>query len=98
MIRVVLPAHLRTLTHVQGELQLEVQSPATLGAVLDKLEERYPVLRGSIRDHDTLRRRPFVRFFACEQDLSHERPGTLLPDPVAAGVEPFLIIGAMAGG
>jgi molybdopterin converting factor small subunit len=98
MIRVVLPAHLRTLAHVQGELQLEVQSPATLGAVLDKLEERYPVLRGSIRDHDTLRRRPFVRFFACEQDLSHQPPQAILPAAVVMGVEPFLIIGAMAGG
>jgi molybdopterin converting factor small subunit len=98
MIRVVLPAHLRTLAHVTGEVELSIQSPITLRAVLDALESRYPVLRGSIRDHDSLRRRPFVRFFACEQDLSHEPPDTPLPDPVASGAEPFLIVGAMAGG
>jgi molybdopterin synthase sulfur carrier subunit len=98
MIRVVLPVHLRTLAHLDGEAQLQVGGPATLRSVLDALEERYPVLRGSIRDHVTLRRRPFVRFFACEQDLSHEPPDALLPDPVATGAEPFLIVGAMAGG
>lgn len=98
MIRVVLPAHLRTLARVNGEVHLEPQSPATLGSVLDALESAYPVLRGSIRDHVTLRRRPFVRFFACEEDLSHEPPETALPDMVASGVEPLLIIGALAGG
>jgi sulfur-carrier protein len=98
MIRVVLPAHLRTLARVQGEVQLEVAAPATLRAVLDALETNYPVLRGTIRDHVTLRRRPFVRFFACEQDLSLEPPHTLLPDAVATGAEPFLVVGAMAGG
>jgi len=98
MIRVVLPAHLRTLARVQDEVRLEPEPPPTLGSVLDALEARYPVLRGAIRDHVTLRRRPFVRFFACEQDLSHEPPETQLPAPVAAGTEPFLIIGAMAGG
>jgi molybdopterin synthase sulfur carrier subunit len=98
MIRVVLPAHLRTLARVQGEVQLEVAAPATLRAVLDALEINYPVLRGTIRDHVTLRRRPFVRFFACQQDLSLEPPDTPLPEAVATGVEPFLVIGAMAGG
>ena len=98
MIRVVLPYHLRTLARVEGEVQLEVETPATLRSVLDALEARYPVLRGTIRDHVTLRRRPFVRFFACEQDLSQESPETALPDEVNAGSEPFLIIGAMAGG
>jgi sulfur-carrier protein len=98
MIRVMLPVHLRTLARVEGEVQLEVASPATLRAVLDALEARYPVLRGSIRDHATLRRRPFVRFFACEQDLSHEPPETPLPEAVVTGAEPFLVIGAMAGG
>jgi sulfur-carrier protein len=98
MIRVGLPAHLRTLARVEGEVQLEVESPATLRSVLDALEARYPVLRGSIRDHLTLRRRPFVRFFACEQDLSHEPPDHRLPDAVMTGSEPFLIVGAMAGG
>jgi molybdopterin synthase sulfur carrier subunit len=98
MIRVVLPAHLRTLARVQGEVQLEVAAPATLRALLDALETNYPVLRGTIRDHVTLRRRPFVRFFACQQDLSLEPPDTLLPEAVATGVEPFLVIGAMAGG
>ena len=98
MIRVVLPAHLRTLARVQGEVQLEVSAPATLRALLDVLETNYPVLRGTIRDHVTLRRRPFVRFFACQQDLSLEPPDTPLPEAVATGVEPFLVIGAMAGG
>jgi sulfur-carrier protein len=98
MIRVLLPAHLRTMARVSGEVQLEVAAPVTPGSVLDALESCYPVLRGSIRDHVTLRRRPFVRFFACEQDLSHEPPDTLLPDRVVMGAEPFLIIGAMAGG
>jgi molybdopterin synthase sulfur carrier subunit len=98
MIRVVLPYHLRTLAGVQGEVQLEVEAPTTLGSVLDALEAHYPVLRGAIRDHVTLRRRPFVRFYACKEDLSHEPPETPLPDEVVGGVEPFLIIGAMAGG
>ena len=98
MIRVVLPAHLRTLARVQGEVPLEVAAPATLRALLDVLETNYPVLRGTIRDHVTLRRRPFVRFFACQQDLSLEPPDTPLPEAVATGVEPFLVIGAMAGG
>jgi molybdopterin synthase sulfur carrier subunit len=97
MIRVVLPYHLRTLARVEGEVQLEVEAP-TLGSVLDALEARHPVLRGAIRDHSTLRRRPFVRFYACKEDLSHEPPETPLPDEVVGGVEPFLIIGAMAGG
>ncbi len=98
MIRVVLPVHLRTLARVNGEVQLPVESPVTLGAVLDALEQRFPVLRGAIRDHVTLRRRPFVRFFACKEDLSQQPPDTLLPASVAAGAEPFLIIGAIAGG
>jgi sulfur-carrier protein len=98
MIRVVLPFHLRTLARVDGEVQLEIEGPATLGAVLYALEQRYPVLCGAIRDHTTLRRRPFVRFFACREDLSHEPPETRLPAAVAGGVEPFFIIGAMAGG
>jgi sulfur-carrier protein len=98
MIRVVLPAHLRTLARVNGELKLDVEGPATLGSVLDALEARYPMLRGTIRDHVTHQRRAFVRFFACEQDLSHERPDTPLPEAVATGAEPFLIVGAMAGG
>ncbi len=98
MIRILLPAHLRLLARVDGEVQVEVQGSATLGAVLDALESCYPVLRGSIRDHVTLHRRPFVRFFACEQDWSHEPPESSLPPPVVAGKEPLLIIGAMAGG
>ena len=98
VIRVELPAHLRTLAHVDGEVELEIEGPATLRSVLDALEARYPVLRGTIRDHVTLKRRPFLRFFACEQDLSHESPDILLPDAVAQGTEPLLIIGAMAGG
>ena len=98
MIRVLLPFHLRTLARVEGEVPVQVNGPATLQAVLDALEARYPVLRGTIRDHGTLRRRPFVRFFACKEDLSLEPPDTLLPDEVIAGTEPFLIVGAMAGG
>jgi sulfur-carrier protein len=98
MIRVELPAHLRTLAHVGSEVEIEVAGPATLRAVLDALEARYPVLRGTIRDHVTHKRRPYVRFFACAEDLSHELPDTPLPDKVAAGVEPFLVVGAMAGG
>jgi molybdopterin synthase sulfur carrier subunit len=98
MIRVLLPTHLRTLARVGGEVQLDLQNAVTIGAVLDGLETAYPVLRGSIRDHVTLRRRPFVRYFACQQDLSHEPLETRLPEPVATGVEPFLIIGALAGG
>jgi sulfur-carrier protein len=98
MIRVVLPHHLRTLARVEGETQLEVEDPATLRSVLDALEARYPVLRGAIRDHATLRRRPFIRFFACKEDLSLEPPETRLPEAVVSGAEPFLIVGAMAGG
>jgi len=98
MIRVVLPAHLRTLAHVDGEVKLDVEGPATLASVLDALEARYPMLRGTIRDHVTRQRRAFLRFFACEQDLSHEPPDTPLPDPIVSGAEPFLIVGAMAGG
>jgi hypothetical protein len=98
MIRIVLPAHLRTLSRVDSEIKLEVEGPVTQRSVLDALEASYPMLRGTIRDHVTLKRRPFVRFFACEQDLSHESPDTPLPDAVATGAEPFLIVGAMAGG
>ncbi len=98
MIRVVLPAHLRTLAQVGGEVKLDVQAPATQRSVLEALEARYPMLRGTIRDQVTQQRRPFVRFFACEEDLSQEAPDTPLPDAVAAGAEPFLIIGAIAGG
>ena len=98
MIRVVLPAHLRTLARVDHEVVVDVPGPATLGSVIDALETSYPVLRGTIRDHTTHKRRPFVRFFACEEDLSHETPDTLLPDAVARGAEPFLVVGAMAGG
>jgi len=98
MIRVVLPAHLRKLAHVDGEMKLDVEGRVTQRSVLDALEARYPMLRGTIRDNVTQRRRPFVRFFACEEDLSHELPDAPLPDPVATGVEPFLVVGAMAGG
>jgi len=98
MIRVVLPAHLRTLARVEGEVKLEVHGQITQCSVLDALEARYPMLRGTIRDHVTRQRRAFVRFFACEQDLSHESPEALLPEAVATGAEPFLIVGAMAGG
>jgi hypothetical protein len=98
MIRVVLPQHLRTLARVDGEVRLEIEGPVTQRSVLDALEARYPVLRGTVRGHDTPRRRAFVRFFACEQDLSHESPDTPLPAAVASGAEPFLVVGAMAGG
>jgi molybdopterin synthase sulfur carrier subunit len=98
MIRVELPAHLRTLARVNGEVELQVEGPATRRAVLDALEARFPVLRGTIRDHVTQQRRPFLRFFACEQDLSHELPDAPLPEAVATGREPFMIIGAIAGG
>ncbi len=98
MIRVVLPAHLRTLAHVDGEVELDVAGQVTQRLVLDALEARYPMLCGTIRDHDTRRRRAFVRFFACERDLSHEQPDAPLPSAVAIGAEPFLIVGAMAGG
>ena len=98
MIRVVLPAHLWTLARVDGEVKLDVEGQATQRSVLDALEACYPMLRGTIRDHVTQQRRAFVRFFACEQDLSHEPPDAPLPDAVAMGVEPFLVVGAMAGG
>jgi molybdopterin converting factor small subunit len=98
MIRVVLPAHLRTLTLAGGEVELEVAGQVTQRSVLDALEARYPVLRGTIRGHDSGPRRAFVRFFACEQDLSHEQPDAPLPEAVATGAEPYLIVGAMAGG
>ncbi len=97
-IRVFLPYHLRTIAKVSGEIQLEVEGPPTQRSVLDALEARYPTLRGTIRDHVTLKRRPFVRFFACEQDLSNEPPDTPLPEAVASGAEPYLVIGALAGG
>ncbi len=98
MIRVRLPAHLRTLAQVTGEIHLDVAEPVTIGRVLDALEHRRPVLRGSIREHGTQRRRPLVRYFAGERDVSHEPPDTPLPASVAAGVEPFLVVGAIAGG
>lgn len=98
MIRVVLPFHLRTLARIDGEVELEVEGLATQGSVIDALEARYPVLRGTIRDQVTHERRAFVRFFACEQDLSHEPADTPLPEAVASGAEPFLVIGAIAGG
>ena len=98
MIRVVLPEHLRRLAQVDGEVQLRVEGPVTQCSVLDAVEAAFPMLRGTIRDHVTQRRRPFVRFFACAQDLSHEPPDAPLPDAVATGVEPFLVVGAMAGG
>ena len=98
MIRVVLPSHLRKLARVDGEVQLEVEGRVTQRSVLDALENRYPMLRGTIRDHTTQRRRPFVRFFACQEDLSNEVPDAPLPEPVATGAEPFLVVGAMAGG
>ncbi|HEY7529869.1 MAG TPA: MoaD/ThiS family protein [Gemmatimonadota bacterium] len=98
MIRVVLPIHLRRLARVDGEVELEVEGPPSQSAILDALEARYPMLRGTIRDHVTRRRRPFVRFFACEQDLSHEASDAPVPHPVASGEEPFEIVGAMAGG
>ncbi len=98
MIRVILPFHLRTLAHADTEITLEVTGAITQRSVLDALEARYPMLRGTIRDQTTLQRRPFLRFFACEEDLSHEAPDTPLPEAVASGVEPFLIVGAIAGG
>jgi hypothetical protein len=98
MIRVELPFHLRKLARVEGEVQLEVEGAVTQRAILDALEKRYPVLRGTIRDHVTQKRRPFVRFFACQQDLSHDAPDTPLPDAVAKAAEPFVVVGAMAGG
>jgi molybdopterin synthase sulfur carrier subunit len=98
MIRVVLPAHLRKLAQVDGEVKLEIAGQVTQRSVLDALEARYPMLRGTIRDHVTQKRRAFVRFFACEQDLSHEPPDAPLPDAVATGAEPFMIVGAIAGG
>jgi sulfur-carrier protein len=98
MIRVVLPAHLRMLARVDGELTLDIEGPATLRALLDAIEVGYPMLRGTIRDHATQKRRPFVRFYACEEDLSHDPPDTLLPDAVVRGTEPFLVVGAIAGG
>jgi sulfur-carrier protein len=98
VIRVVLPQHLQTLARVGGEVALEVTGPATLGSLLDALEECYPVLRGTVRDHTTQKRRAFVRFFACEEDMSHEPSDTPLPAAVISGAEPFLIVGALAGG
>jgi hypothetical protein len=98
MIRVVLPVHLRTLARIEDEVQLEVADPVTQRTILDALEASYPVLRGTIRDQTTQRRRALVRFFCCGEDISHEAPDTLLPDPIANGTEPFVIIGAMAGG
>jgi sulfur-carrier protein len=98
MIRVVLPPHLRTLAQIRGDLELEVQSPVTQRSVLDAIERRYPMLCGTIRDQVTHQRRPFLRFFACEEDLSHESPDTPLPDAVASGAEPLIILGAIAGG
>ncbi|HKS97435.1 MAG TPA: MoaD/ThiS family protein [Terriglobia bacterium] len=98
MIRIVLPTHLRTLAKVEGEVRLEIAGPVTQSSVLDALEARYPVLQGAIRDHVTKKRRPFIRFFACEEDLSHLPPDTPLPEAVAKGSEPFLVVGAIAGG
>jgi hypothetical protein len=98
MIRVVLPGHLRALARINGEVHLDVVGPVTQRSVLDELEARYPALRGTIRDHNRGPRRAFIRFFACEADLSHEQPDAPLPDPVADGTEPYLIVGAMAGG
>ncbi|MBZ5582044.1 MAG: MoaD/ThiS family protein [Acidobacteriia bacterium] len=98
MIRIELPAHLRTLARVEGAVQVEVEGPVTQRSVLDALEARHPALRGTIRDHVTGQRRPYVRFFACEQDLSHESPDTPLPEAVARGAEPLLVVGAIAGG
>jgi molybdopterin synthase sulfur carrier subunit len=98
MIQVVLPAHLRTLARVGSEISIDVEAPVTLRAVLDTLEARYPMLRGTIRDHVTLERRPFLRFFACQEDLSHDSPDAPLPEAVVAGKEPLMIIGAIAGG
>ncbi|HXJ92214.1 MAG TPA: MoaD/ThiS family protein [Terriglobia bacterium] len=98
MIRVMLPTHLRALAKLDGEVTLEIEGAVTQRSVLDALESRYPVLRGTIREHGTMKRRAFIRFFACEEDLSHEPPDALLPDAVASGKEPFMVIGAIAGG
>lgn len=98
MVRVILPQHLRTLARISGEVMLDITGPVTVNSVLDSLETRYPMLRGTIRDHVMKRRRPFIRFFACEQDLSHEPPDAPLPEAVMTGTEPLLIVGAMAGG
>lgn len=98
MIRVELPQHLRTLAGIRGEVQLDVKGPVTQASVLDALESRHPMLRGTIRDHSTGQRRPFLRFFACSEDLSHEPPDAPLPEEVASGTEPFLVVGAVAGG
>jgi molybdopterin synthase sulfur carrier subunit len=98
MILVTLPPHLRTLAHVSGDVELDITGPVTQRSVLDALEARYPMLRGTIREHGTLQRRPFLRFFACEEDLSHESPDAPLPEAVASGKEPFIVIGAIAGG
>ena len=98
MIRVQLPFHLRTLAKIEGELHIEVPPPVTVGSTIDAIEARYPMLRGTIRDHGTLKRRPFIRFFACKEDLSLDPPETALPEPILKGEEPFMIVGAMAGG
>ena len=98
MIRIVLPQHLQTLANADGEVTLDIEGAVTQRSILDALEDRYPMLRGTIRDHDTQKRRPMVRFFACEEDLSHEPPDAPLPEEVASGKEPFYIIGAIAGG
>ena len=98
MIKVVLPTHLRTLARVKGKIELQIEGPVTQRSILDALEAKYPMLRGTIRDHVTQQRRPFIRFFACEEDWSHESPDAPLPDAVATGAEPFLIVGALAGG
>ncbi|MGE0267115.1 MAG: MoaD/ThiS family protein [Candidatus Omnitrophota bacterium] len=98
MIRVIIPAHLKTLARVEGEVNLEVEGPVTQRAVLDALEKRYPMLRGTVRDHGTFKRRAFLRFFACEEDLTHDPPDKLLPEAVAKGQEPFMIVGSVAGG
>jgi molybdopterin synthase sulfur carrier subunit len=98
VIRVVLPGHLRTIANVDGEVLLDVSAPVTQRSILDALEARYPMLRGTIRDHGTLKRRPFLRFFACEEDLSHDSPDASLPEAVATGEQPFLVVGAVAGG
>jgi sulfur-carrier protein len=98
MIRVIIPTHLRRLANSESELELQVEGPATLGAVLDALENRYPMLRGTLRDHVTKERRPFIRFFACGEDWSHEPPDAPLPEPVVTGTEPLRVVGAMAGG
>ena len=98
MIRLILPPHLRILAHVNGDVEIEVTGAVTQRSVLDALEARYPMLRGTIREHGTLQRRPFLRFFACEEDLSHESPDAPLPEAVASGKEPFIVVGAIAGG